>query len=268
MQAIFDTYTTTQLTVIALSIFLLGMAKGGFPIGAIALPILVLIWPQEAGGAKQVAGFMLPMLCTMDLFAIAFYRRHIQWRRILPLVPAASVGVVVASLLFLFGDVTVVSLSDRWLKFMIGAIGILFVGYQASRKIILKKLEETRPGWRTASGFGFAAGITSTLAHAAGPVAQMYFLPQDMNKMALAAAMAGFFFLLNLIKLVPYATSGQFSGPVLLLGGMMLPIIPFGVVTGYLGVRAMRGHYYRLFIYAILLCSSTMLVYTAMTAAN
>lgn len=265
MQAILETYNAAQLTGVAVSVFLLGMSKGGFPIGAVALPALILIWPKEAGGAKQVAGFMLPMLCTMDLFAVAFYRNHIKWRRILPLLPASCLGVAVASVLFLFADLTVISLSDRWLKFMIGAIGILFVIYQATRKLILKKLESTQPGWTEASGFGFAAGITSTLAHAAAPVAQMYFLPQNLTKMGLAAAMAGFFFLLNLVKVVPYAASGQLSSQVLTLGACMLPVIPAGVVTGYVCVRVMNSDDYRIFIYLILFSTSAILIAKALT---
>jgi uncharacterized membrane protein YfcA len=264
MHTILETYSTAELLGIALSIFLLGMAKGGFPIGAIALPMLVLIWPTEAGGAKQVAGFMLPMLCTMDIIAVTAYRRHVVWNRVLRLIPASIAGVALASVLFLFGD-TLVSLSDRWLKLMIGAIGILFVLYQSFRKLILKKLEGSRPSWKTAGVFGFVAGITSTLAHAGGPVAQMYFLPQDIPKMGLAGSMAAFFFLLNLIKVVPYAISGQFSGRVLLLGALVLPVIPLGVFAGYRAVRLMKGDSYRVFIYLVLLVTSTLLIAKAIT---
>lgn len=264
MQTILDIYSTAQLIWVALLILILGMAKGGFPIGAIVLPLLVLVWPEKAGDTKSVAAFMLPMLCVMDVFAVSFYRRHIQWRRIFPLIPGAVLGVLLASLLFLFGN-SFVSFSDRWLKLMIGLIGLLFVGYQLCRKIILRKLTATQPTRGKAGGFGFSAGVTSTLAHAAGPLAQMYFLPQGLNKMALAASMAGFFFILNLVKVIPYFFSGQFTREGLFLCTLMLPVIPVGVAVGYTGVRLMKGETYRAFIYSILFCTSCLLIYRSLT---
>ncbi len=264
MQTLIDQYGVGQLFWIVGSIFLLGMAKGGFPIGAIALPLLVLGWPNQAGAARQVAAFMLPLLCLMDVIAILFYRRHIQWRRILPLLPGTLAGVVLAAVLFLGRGPNTFVLSDRWLKLAIGIIGILFVAYQACRQTILRRLEKSHPSWRLATGFGVAAGVTSTVAHAAGPVAQMYFLPQNLDKMGLAATTAGFFFLLNLVKLVPYATSGQFQGSIIRLAVLVLPVIPVGVALGYGAVRWMKSETYRLFIYAILLGTSLLLVYRAL----
>lgn len=265
MDSFLTLYPPPLLLCIVLSIFLLGMSKGGFPVGAVALPAMVLIWPGQAGGAKQVIAFMLPILCVMDLFAVRFYWRHIRWERITPLLPATLLGVALASVLFLFGDKTMLSLSDRWLKFMIGLIGILFVLYQATRRLILHTLQNRSPGWKTASGFGLLAGVTSTLAHAGGPVAQMYLLPQNLGKMQFAATAAGFFFLLNLVKLLPYAASGQFSGSILLLATVMLPVVPLGVGAGYLAVKMMRGDAYRIFIHAILLFTSVLLLGKALT---
>ena len=70
---------------------------------------------------------------------------------------------------------------------------------------------------------GFLAGFTSTLAHAAGPVLQMYLLPQQLSKLHFAGTTAAFFFLLNLIKLVPFALLGRLETGNLLLAGCMLP---------------------------------------------
>ncbi|MDT8391853.1 MAG: sulfite exporter TauE/SafE family protein [Lentisphaeria bacterium] len=263
MRTIFDIYSSTQLIWVAVSIFLMGMGKGGFPIGAVALPLLVLVWPEQAGDTKKVAAFMLPMLCVMDCFAVGFYRNHIDWRRVLPLVPMAVLGVATASVLFLFGD-SFVHLSDRWLKLMIGLIGLMFVAYQICRKLILNRLSDSEPTRRKAHGFGFSAGVTSTLAHAAAPLAQMYFLPQGLGKMTLAASMAGFFFILNLVKVIPYFFSGQFTREGMTLCAMMLPLIPVGVAAGFTSVRMMKGDTYRLFIHIILFCTSCVLIQRAL----
>jgi uncharacterized membrane protein YfcA len=68
----------------------------------------------------------------------------------------------------------VIAVSDRALKMMIGLLGILFAVYFAAKKWILRHLHATQPNWVKGSVFGFGAGMTSTLAHAAGPVMQMY----------------------------------------------------------------------------------------------
>jgi hypothetical protein len=41
-------YAALDLFWIGLSLFMIGMSKGGFPVGAIALPILILVWPARS----------------------------------------------------------------------------------------------------------------------------------------------------------------------------------------------------------------------------
>ena len=132
---------------IAFAMFLLGMSKGGFPVGSIALPVLILVWPEEGGQqAKNSVSFMLPMLCSMDLVAMIFYRKHVLWRKVLLLVPGAVLGVGVACLLFRFDESAFFSISDKALQIIIGVIGITFVLYQAFKKWILKKLDAVADG--------------------------------------------------------------------------------------------------------------------------
>lgn len=238
----------------------MGMTKGGFPVGSLCLPMLILAWPDQENAAKQVVGFMLPLLCIMDIAAVWFYRRHILWRRIAPLLPGTIIGVLAASLLFL-GDSAAVSLSDRWLKLSVGLIGIFFVLYQFARRRVTTVLGEGGdPSVAAKAGLGVAAGVTSTLAHAAGPVAQMYFLPQGLKKMNLAATMVGFFWVLNLAKLLPFGMLGRLQVSNLRLGGLMLPLIPLGVGGGYWLVRRMKSTAYLRFIYAMLLVTSAVLI--------
>ena len=108
--------------------------------------------------------------------------------------------------------------------------------------------------------FGFSAGVTSTLAHAAGPIAQMYLLPRRLPKMQFAATTAAFFFGLNLVKLVPFGALGRLTRDNLLLGACVLPLAPVGVAAGYLLVRAMNNRHYVIFIYVVLSLVSILLM--------
>jgi len=256
--------TASQFALTALSIFFLGMSKGGFPIGPIALPLLILFWPQHDDSTKQVVAFMLPMLCMMDICAMLLYRRHVQWRLILPLFPGALLGIGLAALLFIPASGAFAAASDRYLKAAVGIIGLGFIAWQLWRQRFLADLSTTvappPPHWYTPLLFGVTAGATSTLAHAAGPVAQMYYLPQRLEKMAFAATIAAFFFFLNLLKLVPFVWFQRITLTELQLGACVLPFIPLGVGAGYLLVRRIHNRAYVYFIYTVLFAASLTLI--------
>ena len=257
-------YGAFDLFLIGFSLFLIGMSKGGFPVGAIALPILILVWPQQAQAARSAVGFMLPMLCLMDIVALCFYWKHVQWGRLIYLIPATLLGVAVASFLFVSDETAVIAVSDRALKILIGGLGIVFVIYFAAKKWILQHIHAAEPNWGNGSVFGFAAGMTSTLAHAAGPVMQMYLLPQQLEKKKFAGTGCAFFWMLNLIKLVPFAMLGRIQGDNLKLGAVLLPVIPLGVALGWLLTHKTQQKHYTILIYAVLLITSVTLILKAL----
>lgn len=249
-----------ELVGTAFCVGLLGMSKGGFSVGPLALPLLILIWSGRPDPAKSVVSFLLPLLCLMDVVAVGFYRKHVQWRRIVPLLPPALVGIVLASLLFMRSGTGVISLSDRWLKLTVGTLGILFVIWHFARGRVTPGLKAAKPGRVVNGCIGFVAGVTSTLAHAAGPLAQMYFLQQKFDKMKLAATLVGFFWCLNLLKLVPFILLGRVTVGNLGLAALMLPMVPLGVGAGYLIVRTVKASVYFHIVYVLLFVASVVLI--------
>jgi uncharacterized membrane protein YfcA len=257
-------YAVLDLFWIGLSLFMIGMSKGGFPVGAIALPILILVWPAQAQAARAAVGFMLPMLCVMDLVALSFYWRKVEWRRLAFLMPGTLLGVALASFLFVSDESMVIAVSDRALKIMIGVLGILFVIYFAAKKWVLRHLHASQPNWTKGSAFGFGAGMTSTLAHAAGPVMQMYLLPQQLEKKRFAGTSCAFFWMLNLIKLLPFVMLGRIESENLKLGAVLLPVIPVGVALGWWLTHKTEQKHYTGLIYAVLLVTSVTLIFKAL----
>ena len=256
-------YAATDLFWIGLSLFLIGMSKGGFPVGTIALPVLILVWPSQTQAARESVGFMLPMLCLMDVVALAIYWRQVQWGRLIYLIPATLLGVAVAGFLFV-SDEAVVAVSDRALKMLIGLLGILFVGYFAAKQSLLRHIHASEPNWTKGAAFGFAAGMTSTLAHAAGPVMQMYLLPQHLEKKKFAATSCAFFWGLNLVKLLPFSLMGRIQVENLKLGAVLLPVVPMGVAFGWWLTHRTRQQHYTILIYTVLLCTSIALIFKAL----
>ncbi|MEI6891013.1 MAG: sulfite exporter TauE/SafE family protein [Pontiella sp.] len=255
-------YSMLDLFWIGLSLFLIGMSKGGFPVGAVALPVLILVWPAQANAARSAVGFMLPLLCLMDLLALCFYWKHVKWGRLIYLLPATLLGVVVASYLFV-SDSAMISVSDTALKLLIGILGIIFVIYFAAKKWILKHIHASQPSWGNGTVFGFGAGMTSTLAHAAGPVMQMYLLPQQLEKKSFVGTSCAFFWMLNSVKLIPFILLGRIQPDHLKLGAVLLPVIPLGVALGWWLTHKTEQKHYTVLIYGVLLITSITLIIKA-----
>ena len=261
---ILATYGITELCWIGFVVFMLGMSKAGLPVSTICYPILVLMWPGSAEPAKNAIAFILPLLCVMDVFAIFAYRKDVLWKEVLYLIPGSLVGVVIGSVLFVSQKKSLITVPDHGIKLLLGLVGLSFVLYQAAKKWIIRKLEhKTDPNWMVSSGFGFAAGVFSTLAHAAGPIMQMYLLPRKLDKMNFVGTRAGYFLCLNMIKLLPFSLCGRIDSSKLVLGLWMIPVIPFGVGVGYLVVRRLKPERYIGLIYTVLTVASLTLIWQA-----
>ena len=67
-----------------------GVSKTGVPgIGILVVPMLAYGF-----GGRLSIGVMLPMLIMGDMFAVAWYRRHAQWDKLVHLLPWVVVGMV------------------------------------------------------------------------------------------------------------------------------------------------------------------------------
>ena len=64
---------------------LIGFSKTGLP-GA-AIPAVALMAAAFPGSAERSVGAVLVVLLAGDVFAVAWFRRHAQWRRLLALFP-------------------------------------------------------------------------------------------------------------------------------------------------------------------------------------
>ena len=69
--------------------FFAGIAKTGLPgIGILIVPLMVLV----VGDARQSAGWLLPVLCSADVFAVLYWRRHPAAKRLFALAPWVLAG--------------------------------------------------------------------------------------------------------------------------------------------------------------------------------
>lgn len=204
------------------AVLILGVAKAGFGggIGFIATPLIALTI-----SVADAAALLLPLLIIIDLLSIRHYRGSYDKPSLRLLLPSAIVGIILGALLF-----NGLRDNDVLLRRALGLFAVLFVIYQVGRSALLGALEGHRPGRPVGVFLGVLSGFGSTLAHAGGPPATMYLLPQKLPRQLFAGTTVWFFTAVNLIKLVPYGALG------LLRMGNLVTILLLAPVA-FIGVR-------------------------------
>ncbi len=203
------------------AVLIVGISKGGFGggLGVMAVPLMSLVIPP-----LQAAAIMLPILCIMDLVSIWAFRRYRDAPALRVLLPAAMVGLVVATATFHLVDATFVRL-------LVGAVAVLF-----ALDFWLRPRRAQGPAREPSvlrGGFwGLVAGFTSFIAHAGGPPLSVYLLPLRMNKSVLVGTTIVFFIVVNYAKILPYAWLGQFQVGNLATSLVLAPLAPLGVRLG------------------------------------
>lgn len=182
--------TLWQWALLALGAFSVGISKTGVPgLGIVSVVIFTLLLPTKF----SVGAALLVLICA-DLLAVALHRKNGDLKQILRLLPWSLVGIALGAL-FLN------KIEDRLLKPVLG--GVLFLicllAIWRSRQRDLPQI----PAW-AAPLTGLAAGFTTMIANAAGPVTTLYLLAMRLPKEAFLGTAAVYFFLINWIK-VPFS---------------------------------------------------------------
>lgn len=204
-----------------LAAFCIGISKSGFSgTSLIAVAIFTGLF-----GAKQQAGMALPLLILADLFVYPAFRKHGNWRDVWRLLPATLGGLAVGW--WLLGHV-----EERVARRIIGGLILGLLALQSLRALRPVVLERIAAHRAFGTGAGVAAGVTTMLANAAGPVFQLYLLSRRMPKMEMIGTGARFFLLVNLIKVPLNRNLGLIDRDTLLTDLWLAPAIVAGILCG------------------------------------
>lgn len=107
-----------------------------------------------------------------------------------------------------------------------------------------------REPWRGRTTGAFA-GISSTLAHASGPIIAMYLLPLKLDRRLYVGTSAIYFFMLNTAKLPAYYLSGQFQHASIGFTLQFTPLLVFGALFGVWVNRRLSDKFFSQLIYLI-----------------
>lgn len=231
-----------------------GVSKGGFAGGGAfaATPILALvIAPGHA------VGLMLPLLMMMDVATLRPYWG--KWDRtaarllLIGAVPGIALGAAIYRLT-----------NPNVFKLLIGAISIGFVAFQMARQTGLLRIEGKGGGTRAGLIAGFGTGFTSFIANAGSPPAAVYMLLKGVTKTEYQATNVIVFWVVNLIKFIPFLTLGIATHETLLADLVLAPVALIGAWLGVRAHHAVPEKVFFAFTYVMLVLTGVKLIHDAL----
>lgn len=248
--------------VVCLAIFLIGVTKSGFGsgVGLMIVPMTVGAMAHTRFGAAAALGLLLPLLIAGDLFAVWQYRKLFGARIVGRLLPGTALGVVVGSFVLWWFHKRPPEVLTALIKLEVGLESVLLVGLHWWRVWRGQNVHVTPSAAKNAV-VGAAAGVSSTLAHAAGPIIALYLLPQRLERQLFVGTCAVYFFLLNTAKLPAYGLASMFGADVLLLALKLLPLVLAGAVFGFWLTRRMNDVLFSKIVYVMTFLMGWYLLY-------
>jgi len=240
--------------VIFLGVTLIGVTKSGFGsgVGLMIVPMMTIAAAHVPSlGEKATLPLMLPLLILGDLIAVWQYRRLFSLGIVKKLLPGTLLGVVLGGLLLWWFENQQANVAAALIRLEIGFECVLLVALH---------------WWRTARGLGetvyvptptasFAVGgfaaISSTLAHAAGPIIALYLLPQRLDRQLFVGTCAIYFFILNNAKIPAYYASGLFGNVSFSKTAQLAPLLVVGAVIGFGLNQRMNDRFFSRIVYVV-----------------
>jgi uncharacterized membrane protein YfcA len=214
--------------------FFVGFSKMGFSgVMTVIIPLMASIF-----GGKESTGILLPILLTGDIFAVAYYRQHAQWNAIRRLLVWAVIGLVIG--VFVGNYV-----NDKQFKMIIAVSVMVCVG-------ILIWIETKGSGFTVPQRTwiyvvaGIAAGFTTMIGNAAGPIMSIYLVAMGYQKNNFLGTYAWFFLIINALK-VPLQVFiwHNISLNNAVLAAVLIPAVALGAILGAVIVKRINEKLFR-----------------------
>lgn len=218
------------------SIFFLGISKSGLK----GLSIFNVTLLALAFGARNSTGILMPLLLVGDVFAVAYYNRHTQWKYIWRFLPWMLLGILIG--LYIGND-----LPER--QFKIGMVIVIFLSLTVLIYWDLRKSKSVPSHWGFAGGVGILAGVCTMIGNLAGAFTNIFFLAMRLPKNEFVGTAAWLFLITNVIKLPLHIFIWKtINTESLLIDLKLLPAIFFGLLIGIYLVKIINEKQYRRFI--------------------
>jgi 3-oxoacyl-[acyl-carrier protein] reductase len=242
-------------SIVILAIFLIGLTKSGFGSGAglMIAPMTTFAMAHiPKFGPDAALGLLLPLLMVGDFIAMGQYRRLLSMKIVRRLLPGTIIGVVLGYLLL------------RWFvsqrKEVTAALVNITIGIESVFLVLLHIYRVWRargevpvyvPRIARSFSVGAFAGISSTLAHGAGPIIALHLLPQRLERGMFVGTCALYFFIMNTLKMPFYYEAGLFGKIPASLALCLMPLVIVGALFGYWVNRLINDRIFTNTVYVI-----------------
>ena len=171
------------------------------------------------------------------------------------MLPGAVIGIALGAAFFGY-----FATNERVLQIGLGILAALFVLYQLGRGALTAAIARRHP--HTAEGvlMGMVSGFTSTLAHAGGPPATIYLLPQKLPREIFVGTTVVFFASINQIKLIPYIVLDLLTIGHLGTIAVLAPLSYVGVKIGIFLNARFTDLWFNRIVYTVLLLTGIQLI--------
>lgn len=224
------------LTLAALAVILIGMAKGGFAgLGTLATPVLAI-----AIDPVQAAAILLPILIVGDIISVWAFRHSWNHRIVAIMLPGSLIGVAIGWFMAASLPITAIMAA---LGFISIAFGLWRLWIERGGRVPVPSKSSPLIG----AAFGVATGFTSQIGHAGGPPFQMWVAPQRLPHMDYVGTAAVLFALINWAKVPAYLALGEFTTDNLTISAALVPLALLSTLAGvWLIKRVQSERFYTL----------------------
>ena len=179
----------------------------------------------------------MPLLLVGDVFAIIYYKQHVQIEYIIKLLPWMVIGVLI-------GVVGGSQITEDLFKYGMASIILFSVGLMYYWE---NKKDKTVPThWSFVSSMGLLAGFTTMIGNLAGAFSNIYFLAMRLPKNAFIGTAAWLFFIINTFKVPFHIWSWEtINSESILISLQLVPFVLFGLIAGVFLVKKIENDSYR-----------------------
>ncbi|MDE3250124.1 MAG: sulfite exporter TauE/SafE family protein [Bacteroidota bacterium] len=233
MNNLLNAFALHDWLLIALGAFIIGLSKAGLKgIEMLNVTLMAIVF-----GGKASTGIVLPLLCTADVLAVIYYRRHVQWPLFWKVVPWMMIGILAG--VWLGKD-----LNEGLFRKVMAIIIIFTVGLMLLLEWRRNLDVPNNPVFT--GGMGLVAGFTTMLGNLGGAFSNVYFLAMQVPKNEFIGTAAWVFLAMNFFKL-PFQIFywNNVSGATVLTGLLVLPALLAGFFVGLRLVSVIRDEGFR-----------------------
>lgn len=231
----------------ALIFLLAGFVQGitGFGAGLLAMPLLLFFMEARvAVPLSMLNGLLITAFLSLQL------RRHLEWRKILPMCIGCLPGIYVGAVILRKAD-------DAVIRILLGCILIVYGWYGLLARPRPRRMSRW---WSYIAGFG--SGAIGTAFATGGPPAIIYTTLTGWDKDTIKATLSGFFFVTGTWMALAHAMAGLTTATVLQhLGGSAVAVL-IGVWTGSRIYRRIGRREYIRMVLLLLMGMGVMMIVT------